>query len=141
MRYLSLEEILVIHARIVDETGGSHGVRDTHLLGSMVERPKMQFGGNDLYPTLFDKTAAYFESAAFHDVFVDGNKRTAIALAARFLFVNGYELLVLNKKLEKFVLNSVIKKYDVKKVADWLKVHSQKIRKQKNNKSQRKETK
>ncbi|TSC78517.1 MAG: hypothetical protein G01um101433_182 [Parcubacteria group bacterium Gr01-1014_33] len=45
MNYLSAEDVLVIHARIIGETGGAHGVRDTHLLGSIVERPKMQFGG------------------------------------------------------------------------------------------------
>src|SRR3989338_4285770 len=98
-RYITSEDILVIHAKIIDETGGAHGVRDTHLLSSMAERPRMQFGGRELYPTLFDKTAAYFESCARHHVFFDGNKRTAIAIAFRFLSVNGYSLISSNKNL------------------------------------------
>jgi|SRR3989344_7459378 len=129
MRYLSHEEVLIIHARIIDKTGGAHGVRDMHLLGSIAERPKMQFGGRDLYPFIFDKAAAYFESTAFHHVFVDGNKRTAVAIAARFLFLNGFELGVSNKTLEDFVLGAVIKKYEAKKISDWFKTHSRKIRK------------
>ena len=131
MRYLSHEEVLIIHARIIDETGGAHGVRDMHLLGSIAERPKMQFGGCDLYPTPFVKAAAYFESAAFHHVFVEGNKRTAIAIAVRFLFLNGFELAASNEILEDFVLDAVIKKYEAKKISNWFKSHSRKVRKQK----------
>lgn len=131
MRYLSHEEVLIIHAKIIDGTGGAHGVRDMHLLASIAERPKMQFGGRDLYPFVFDKAAAYFESTAFHHVFVDGNKRTAIAIATRFLFLNEYDVDVLNDELEHFVLDAVVKKYDLKMIAAWFKIHSRKREKSK----------
>ena len=127
MNYLSAEDILVIHARIIDETGGSHGIRDLHRLASIAERPKMQFGGRELYPTLFDKAAAYFESAAMDHPFIDGNKRTAVAIAARFLFLNGCELHTSSRVLEQFVLRAVVKKYSIHEVAKWLEAHSKKI--------------
>ncbi len=114
----------MIHARIIDAIAGAHGVRDVHLLASIAERPKMQFGGKDLYPGIFDKAAAYFESTARHHVFIDGNKRTAITLAARFLFLNGYDLQTTDSLLEKFVLIAVAKKYSVKKIAVWFREHS-----------------
>ena len=123
-RYLEPEEVLIIHALIIDETGGAHGVRDINLLSSIAERPKMVFGGQELYPGIFEKAAAYFESCAFHHAFIDGNKRTAIALSARFLYLNGYELFTTNRGLEKFVLNAVTKKYTLQAIADWLKKHS-----------------
>lgn len=126
IRYLSGKEVLVIHARIIDETGGSHGVRDTRLLASLLQRPRMQFGGKDLYPTIFDKAAVYFESCALHHAFVDGNKRTAVALSARFLFLNGYELIVTNAALEKFILAAVRKKYGPAQITTWFKKHSRK---------------
>ena len=129
MHYFTTEEILVVHARIIDKTGGMHGVRDVNLLGSLAERPKMQFGVKELYQTVFDKAAAYFESCAYHHVFTDGNKRTAIAIAARFLFLNGWELSASNTAAEKFVLAAVGKKYPLKKIAEWLRTHSKKIRK------------
>ena len=124
IKYLELEEILIIHARIIDETGGSHGVRELSQLASMIERPKLQFSGRDLYPTIFDKAAAYFESGAYHHSFVDGNKRTAIVLVTRFLHLNGFELKVSNKKLEEFVFSAVVKKYNLLKIATWVKKHS-----------------
>ena len=123
-RYLEHSEVLVIHARIIDETGGAHGVRDTNLVLSITGRPQMAFGGKELYHGIFHKAAAYFESCALHHAFVDGNKRTAIALAARFLHLNRYELVASNKQVEKFVLATVTKKYSLEIIAEWLKKHS-----------------
>lgn len=132
IRYLSGQELLVIHARLIDVTGGLHGVRDVHLLASTLVRPKMQFGGKDLYPTLFEKAGVYFDSCARHHAFVDGNKRTAITIAAHFLFLNGYELAATNRGLEYFVLEAVVKKYAISKIASWLKKHSKKRKEIKN---------
>ncbi|MEK7576615.1 MAG: type II toxin-antitoxin system death-on-curing family toxin [Patescibacteria group bacterium] len=124
MYYIPRTEFLIIHARIIDVTGGAHGVRDIPRLLSAVERPKMQFSGKDLYPTVFDKAAVYFESIAFDHPFIDGNKRTAIAMTARFLFLNGYELKTTNKLLEQFVINAVVEKYTLDIIAKWLKRYS-----------------
>ncbi len=129
MRYLTGEEVLVIHAKMIDETGGLHGVRDAHLLQSLVERPKMGFGGKELYKGVFRKAAAYFESCAYQHVFLDGNKRTAIAIAARFLFLNGWEFRASNQETERFVLEAVEKKFKGEIVAAWLKNHARRIKK------------
>ncbi len=77
MKYLSAEQVLFIHSRLIDETGGSHGIRDTGLLQAAVERPKATFGGKDLYPDIFYKAAALLESLIKNHPFIDGNKRTA----------------------------------------------------------------
>ena len=129
MKYFDAEDILVIHARIIDATGGSHGVRDVNGIKSIAERPRMGFGGKDLYPTVFHKASAYFTSTAFFHVFIDGNKRTAIALAVRFLHLNGYAFEVSNTEMEAFVLDAVVKKYEIEVIANWLKKHSKKKRK------------
>ncbi len=120
IKYLDATDILVIHARVIDKTGGMRGVRDTERLEAAARRPKSQFTGKELYPTVFEKAAVYFEVLAFHHPFTDGDKRTA--------FVNNYELCANNKTLEKFVLDAVVKKYDVPRVAEWFKKHSQKIK-------------
>ena len=127
MKYLSAEDILIIHARIVDATGGAHGVRDVHLVASAAERPRTTFGKKDLYPDVCTKAAAYLESIARHHAFLDGNKRTAIAAAARFLFLNGYELRATNKELEKFVLAVAVGKKDVPEIASWFKKYTRKM--------------
>lgn len=127
MQYLTPQDILVIHARIIDETGGSHGIRDTGLLISLTERPKTSFGGKEMYPGIFEKAAVYLESLIQYHVFVDGNKRTGIATAARFLFLNGYVLRVGNKEVERFVLEVVKKELNLETIAVWFRRHTTKI--------------
>ena len=127
MKYLSGEDLLVIHARIVDATGGLHGVRDINLLASLLERPKSQFGGKEQFKGVFRKAAVYLESLVQYHVFLDGNKRTAIASTARFLYLNGYDLTASNKEVEKFVLGVAVKKPDIADIADWLKKNAKKI--------------
>ncbi len=117
---------MVIHAKIIDETGGSHGVRDLNLLISITERPKTSFGGREMYPTIFDKAAVCLEGFARFHVFVDGNKRTSIVASARLLATNGYDLIVSNKEMEDFVLKAAVEKLEISEIAVWLKKHSKK---------------
>lgn len=84
-RYLTPQQVLFIHARLIATTGGEHGVRDVGLLASAVARPQATFDGADLYPDLSEKAAALMDSLTRNHPFVDGNKRTAIAAAALFL--------------------------------------------------------
>ena len=124
MKYISGQEILAIHFEIINQTGGSHGVRDIGLLKSVAERPKAGFGRQELYKDVFEKAAAYAESLVKHHVFVDGNKRTGAVVAARFLFINGYELAASNKEFENFIVKIVTENYDVATIALWFKKHS-----------------
>jgi len=127
MKYLTPQVILVIHAEIINETGGAHGVRDVGLLISLSERPRTAFGGKEVYKTVFDKAAAYLESLARYHVFVDGNKRTGIAISARFLFLNGFELIASNKEVEVFTLRAATQRLDISVMANWLTRHSRKV--------------
>lgn len=127
MNYLTPTEILAIHAKIIDATSGRHGIRDLGLLISITEKPKAAFGGKEMYANVFEKAAVYFDALVHYHVFIDGNKRTAIATAARFLFINGYELHASNKILENFVLQVVLKKISVKEITDWLSVNCKKL--------------
>ncbi|MBI2587983.1 type II toxin-antitoxin system death-on-curing family toxin [Candidatus Azambacteria bacterium] len=129
MRYLTGSDILVLHARIMEETGGIHGVRDVGLLSSIVERPKMRFGGRELYRGVFQKAAVYVQSLAQYHVFVDGNKRTAVAASARFLYLNGYEMTATNIEVEQFVLRVVTKKLALESISEWLRIHSRRLTK------------
>ena len=124
MRYVDAAYIIALHTALIEETGGSHGIRDENLLASAAERPQQQFGGKELYPDVFTKAAVYLESIARHHVFTDGNKRTAINTAAYFLHLNGYELTASNEELEKFVLKVVEEKLELAPIATWLKKHT-----------------
>ncbi len=125
INYLTAQEVLTIHAKIIDAAGGSHGVRDVERIGSMIERPKQQYNNTDLYKTIFDKAAVYFEVSAFHHPFVDGNKRTAFATATRFLFKNKYTVIATNADVEIFVVDAIVKKYNLSIIAEWFIKHSE----------------
>ena len=125
-KYFTAQEILVIHALIVDEIGGTPGLRDLHLLQSLIERPKTAFGGKDMHPSVFAKAAVYLESLSQYHVFVDGNKRTSLVVTARFLELNGYELIADNIEAEKFVLHAAQKKFSLQEIIQWLEKHSKK---------------
>ncbi len=124
MKYLSSEQVLFIHSRLIDTSGGAHGVRDIGLLQSAVERPKATFEGKDLYRDLFHKTAALMESLTNNHPFVDGNKRTAITSSALFLQFNGYILNTSQNKLEKFTLRIATGKASFDDAVEWFKRNS-----------------
>jgi len=126
-QYLSAEVILVMHSEVVDATGGSHGVRDPHLLAAIAEKPRAAFDGSDLYQGIFKKASVYLEAIVNYHVFVDGNKRTGITACARFLFANGYELHATNRAVELLVLSIATKKRNIEAIAVWLAEHTKKI--------------
>lgn len=123
MRYLSAEQVLFIHSRLIDETGGAHGVRDVGLLESAVSRPQATFSGNDLYYDSILKAVALMESLALNHAFLDGNKRTAITATGVFLALNGLRLEAAQMELERFTLDIVLKKLSSEEAASWLKDH------------------
>lgn len=124
MRYLTAEQVLFIHARLVSETGGMHGIRDVGLLRSAALRPRATFGGKDLYRDLFSKAAALMESLIGNHPFLDGNKRTAVSAAGLFLVLNGYALNASQKELETFTVEMALKKKDAQAAAAWFRRHS-----------------
>lgn len=124
MKYLTPEQVLFLHARLVDETGGSHGVRDLNMLLLAVSGPQASFNGQDLYPDLFHKAAALLDSLINNHPFVDGNKRTGIASAALFVQANGYRLNVSNLELEKFTLDVAQALRSIEDITAWFQDHT-----------------
>ena len=123
MQYLSPEQVLFIHARLIAETGGEHGVRDIGLLQSAVARPKATFDNKELYPDVANKAAALMEFLINNHPFVDGNKRTGITAAVLFLRINNYSILVSNKELEDFTLAVANGKQTIETIVQWIVDH------------------
>ncbi|HMO16291.1 MAG TPA: type II toxin-antitoxin system death-on-curing family toxin [Pirellulaceae bacterium] len=92
MRILSLAELIELHHRIIEQSGGADGIRDLGLAESALAQPQMSFGGMELYPTLAEKAAALCYSLVMNHPFVDGNKRIGHAAMETFLVLNGFEL-------------------------------------------------
>jgi death-on-curing protein len=86
--FLSLDHVLLIHQRVMDEYGGALGLRDRNLLDSAVAVPKSSFGGEFLHDGLPAMAAAYLFHLCKNHPFIDGNKRCALASAMQFLYLN-----------------------------------------------------
>jgi len=127
VNFLTAEQVLFIHSRLIDSTGGAHGVRDTGLLKSAVARLEATFEGKDLYPDIFHKTAALMESLARNHPFIDGNKRTAITAAGIFLRLNGHLFTASQIDLEKFTLRVAMGKVSLQAAAKWFREKSKPV--------------
>lgn len=90
-RFLSVEDVLVIHEEQIAAFGGIDGIRDHGLLESAVMTPQASFGGDFLHAFPFEMAAAYAFHIAENQPFLDGNKRTALSAAMVFLEDHGYE--------------------------------------------------
>lgn len=91
-KFLSLDEVLELHADQISSFGGTPGVRDEGLLESALAQPQATFGGQFLHPTISEQAAAYLYHIAMNHPFIDGNKRTAFAVMDTFLRLNGCAL-------------------------------------------------
>jgi death on curing protein len=85
--FLTLEQVEDLHRRALEQHGGQDGVRDPWALESAVIHPRNVF--YYAQGDLFDVAAAYAFHLAESQAFLDGNKRTGIAVALVFLRLNG----------------------------------------------------
>lgn len=118
--YLSVEQVLALHQGLVDEFGGSAGLRDRGGLEVAVARPAMTFGGDDLYQDLAAKAAALMHSLVLNHPFVDGNKRIGVHAAEFFIDRNGHSLEADDDELERLTLAVTEGKVAVEALTIWL---------------------
>jgi len=88
--WLSRQAVDHIHAQLIREHGGSHGVRDEGLIESALARPRTRFAYGE--PDLAEMAAAYAFGLVRNHGYLDGNKRVAFAAMATFLHANGLRL-------------------------------------------------
>lgn len=93
MKTLSKEQVLMLHARLIEATGGSDSIRDEGMLDSSLANPFQSFGGEELYPSVQAKVAQLCFGLVKNHAMIDGNKRLGTHVMLVFLALNGYELL------------------------------------------------
>jgi death-on-curing protein len=124
MRFLTLIEVLALHRRVIEQSGGAFGIRDIGLLESAIAQPRMTFGGEDLYPSLLEKAAALWFSIIMSHPFVDGNKRTGHAATETFLVLNGIEINASVDEQERVVLAIASGELGREAFVEWLQQHT-----------------
>ncbi len=124
IRYLSASDLYNINS---DVTDNNTWVRDMHLLNSAAHRPAISLFGQPQFPTLLDKAAALLHSLAYHHLFIDGNKRTAVRAVTLFLEQNDYQITWDDETRYTFVLEVAQGKHDVPAIARWLEQHVRRV--------------
>lgn len=92
MKHLTKRQVLLLHEQLLEEFGGTAGIRDEGLLESALASPFQTFGGQNLYPSVQAKAAQLGFGLVCNHPFVDGNKRIGAHVMLIFLALNGIEL-------------------------------------------------
>jgi death on curing protein len=95
--FIALEEVLEAQADLIDEFGGTHGVRDQGALESALAAAENRAFYEQASLIICAATYAYHLSQAH--AFIDGNKRIAAYLAEAFIRLNGWKLQAANEEM------------------------------------------
>lgn len=124
MKRLTKTQILKMHSLLIQETGGSDGVRDEGLLDSALNLPFQSFDGEDIYKTIQAKAARLGFSLINNHSFVDGNKRIGILAMLVSLEINGIEIICTDEELIELGLGVADGSVSYKDLLNWIIDHS-----------------
>ena len=102
VQFLTLDELLELHERLIGRFGGAAGVRDLGLAESALFRPKSGY-----YDDVVAMAAALFESLLMNHAFVDGNKRIAFFATDVFLRMNGWKVEIGTREAYEFLIGGL----------------------------------
>jgi death-on-curing protein len=123
MTLLTLEQLLEIHALVVEATGGSAGLRDLGRLEAAIATQTQNVFGEELYADTIDKAAAIIRGIIADHAFVDGNKRTAMLAGLTLLEVNDIIFTAHAGEIEDFAVIIATDHPDVPEISTWLREH------------------
>ena len=123
MRMLSKNQVLALHAALLEEFGGTGGIRDMGMLESALAAPFQTFGGESLYPSLQAKAAQLGFGLVCNHPFLDGNKRTGAHVMLVFLALNGIELEYTQQELIDVIPSVARGKTDSPALLQWILCH------------------
>ena len=123
MIWISAEDVILIHSRVIRGSGGLDGLRDSAGLEAAIAAPMQTFDGQELYPSDIEKIARLGFGLASNHAFVDGNKRIGAMMTQLLLKWNGYDLALRSGELAEMfiaIANGAAKEKDL---LDWLTEH------------------
>ena len=124
---ISLQEILLLHEKSIQDFGGSPGVRDYDLLESAAIRPFQSFEGVEFYSTVFEKTASLLESIIKNHPFIDGNKRTGLLAVFVLLYRNDLILDASQEDAYSFIIKVASSEITFEEITLWFQQNSKQI--------------
>lgn len=120
----TVEDVLLLHRKLIGRTGGAEGVRDLGLIESALARAEASFDGVEAHPTLEDKASAIGCGLMQNHGFVDGNKRVGVTVMLLLLRRNGVTLHYTQEELVQLGLSIARGELDVPQTAAWILRHT-----------------
>lgn len=131
IRYLSEKELVAINYAVIKQISPTEdfGVKDSSALKSVVNQPRQNVFGKELYPTVYDKAAILFEMVVNKHCFFNGNKRTSVMALCVFLRKNNIRLTASNQEIADYAVQVAVQKGKERlaneEIAQWIQTHSQ----------------
>jgi len=118
---ITYEQVLEIHRILIQEFGGSNGMRDENALRAALERPFSGFGQTEFYPNPEEKASAILESVVKNHPFIDGNKRTGYVFMRLVLMNFGKDIQATQDEKYEFIIGIASGKLDFQEIVIWIK--------------------
>lgn len=119
-QWIRLDVVLAIHAEQLAEHGGLEGLRDRSGLESAIASPRNLLAYGNPTPGIAAMAAQYAFAIGCNQVFIDGNKRTALVVCRTFLILNGHDLNASQEEKYTVIMKLANREIDVGKLAEWI---------------------
>lgn len=123
MILLTVDEIILLHDKLLKTTGGFSGLRDKGLLESAVFSIDASFEDIEKYPTIEEKAARLAYALVGNHAFVDGNKRVGMLAMLTTLVLNGVTLQYTQAELIRLGLGTANKTVKYEEILNWIEQH------------------
>jgi death-on-curing family protein len=123
MIWITADDVIQIHSRVIQRSGGMDGLRDRASLEAAVSAPMQSFGGQDLYPTTVEKIARLGYGLASNHAFVDGNKRIGAMMTQLLLKWNGFQMSLRSGELADMFIAIADGSAEESDLLDWIQEH------------------
>ena len=123
MIVLSKEQIIALHSQLIQETGGTEGIRDEGLLDAALAAPFQSFANTEIYPSIQQKAARLGFGLVKNHAFIDGNKRIGAHVMLVFLMLNQIELDYMQDELSDTFLRLAAGELTQDELLHWIIAH------------------
>lgn len=123
MIWVTVDDVSLIHSRIIQTTGGIEGLRDRSGLEAAIAAPLQSFGGEDLFPSDIEKIARIGFGLASNHAFLDGNKRIGAMITQLLLKWNGYQFRLKQGELADMFIAIADGTKDETELLHWINAH------------------
>lgn len=125
MKYLTGDQVIELHRKLIETSGGSLGIRDEGMLDSALKTPLQTFDNRELFPSIQEKATRLAFGLIKNHPFIDGNKRIGTHVMLIFLALNGITLSYTDEELIEIILQVASGKADERNLYQWIENHQE----------------